>query len=268
MQPGATLSDTTGCVLDPVFALRRTFTLAPGERIELLLWTQLADSREGALALHAQLQDAQAAPRLFAAAAAHAQAQRRQFGIDEQQAARFARWQDALLVSDPRQRAAPADRARGHGGAPALWGLSISGDRPIALLRVDGAAALEPLHDLLLAQRWWRALQFAVGAGGRGESSWLGWFVSPPSTRIAAEADRRHDGRVGKWRDSPRCAKRWNNRRRLGYRRGYYDDGTPLGSKDSEQCPSTHHRAIVERARRGEQTTAATVRRWTRSTAC
>jgi cyclic beta-1,2-glucan synthetase len=162
MRPGAALSGSTGCVLDPVWALRRGFSLAPGARVVLLLWTQLADSREGALALHARIQDAQAAERLFADAAARARGQRQQFGIDDAQAARFARWQDALLVSDARQRAAPEDRARGHGGAPALWGLSISGDRPIALLRVDGAAALERLDALLLAQRWWRAQQLAV----------------------------------------------------------------------------------------------------------
>ncbi|MGN6707309.1 MAG: GH36-type glycosyl hydrolase domain-containing protein [Rhodanobacter sp.] len=162
MRPGAALSGSTGCVLDPVWALRRGFSLAPGARVVLLLWTQLADSREGALALHARIQDAQAAERLFADAAARARGQRQQFGIDDAQAARFARWQDALLVSDARQRAAPAERARGHGGPSALWGMSISGDRPIALLRVDGAAALQRLDALLLAQRWWRAQQLAV----------------------------------------------------------------------------------------------------------
>ncbi|MGS0998933.1 GH36-type glycosyl hydrolase domain-containing protein [Rhodanobacter sp. UC4451_H18] len=162
MGPGVALSGTTGCVLDPVWALRRNFTLAPGARVVLLLWTQLADSREGALALHARMQDAQAAERLFSDAAARARGQRQQLGIDDAQAACFARWQDALLVSDASQRAAPDDRARGHGGAPALWGLSISGDRPIALLRADGAAALQRLDALLLAQRWWRAQQLAV----------------------------------------------------------------------------------------------------------
>ncbi|MGB3839655.1 MAG: glycosyl transferase family 36, partial [Rhodanobacter sp.] len=162
MAPGVALSGTTGCVLDPVWALRRSFTLAPGARVVLLLWTQLADSREGALALHARMQDAQAAERLFTDAAARARGQRQQLGIDDAQAACFARWQDALLVSDASQRAAPDDRARGHGGAPALWGLSISGDRPIALLRADGAAALQRLDALLLAQRWWRAQQLAV----------------------------------------------------------------------------------------------------------
>ncbi|MFI4959477.1 MAG: glycosyl transferase family 36, partial [Lysobacterales bacterium] len=39
MQPGATLSNTTGCVLDPVFSLRRRITLGPNSSVTLLLWT-------------------------------------------------------------------------------------------------------------------------------------------------------------------------------------------------------------------------------------
>ncbi|CAM5491749.1 Glycosyl transferase family 36 OS=Rhodanobacter lindaniclasticus OX=75310 GN=B1991_00415 PE=4 SV=1 [Rhodanobacter lindaniclasticus] len=84
----------------------------------------------------------------------------------------------------------------------------------------------------------WNDGMNAVGAGGRGESSWLGWFVLATIDAIAAEADRRHDGRVGKWRDYAAALRQALEQSWDGgwYRRGYYDDGTPLGSKDSEQC--------------------------------
>ncbi|MEO8779866.1 MAG: glycosyl transferase family 36 [Rhodanobacter sp.] len=162
LQPDATLSDTTGCVLDPVFSLRHEFSLAPRESIQLLLWTQLADSRDGALALRGRTQEAGAAERLFNDATQHAQAELTQWGITPDQAARFAHWTGALLVSDASQRASAAQRERGHGGAPTLWGAGISGDRPIALLCLDKGASLDPLDELLLAQRWWRARQLAV----------------------------------------------------------------------------------------------------------
>ncbi|MEO6925717.1 MAG: glycosyl transferase family 36 [Rhodanobacter sp.] len=162
MQPGTALSNTTGCVLDPVFSLRHEFTLAPRSSIELLLWTQLADSREGVLALNEQLKNADAAARLFADASQHAEAELERFAIAPDQSARFAHWQSALLISDSSQRAAPARRAHGHGGAPALWGKSISGDRPIALLCVHQSSDLDHLDDLLLAQRWWRAQRLAI----------------------------------------------------------------------------------------------------------
>ncbi|OOG60905.1 glycosyl transferase family 36 [Rhodanobacter sp. B05] len=162
MQPGAALSNTNGCVLDPVFSLRREFSLAPGTSIRLLLWTQLADTRAGAIALSARLQDPEAAAQLFAAATRDAETELQQLGIDPAQAARFAHWMSGLLYSDSSQRAAASTRMRGHGGAPTLWGASISGDRPIALLCLRERAGLDRLDELLLAQRWWRARQLAV----------------------------------------------------------------------------------------------------------
>ncbi|MHB1059148.1 MAG: GH36-type glycosyl hydrolase domain-containing protein [Rhodanobacter sp.] len=162
MQRGVALSNTVGCVLDPVLALRRRFTLEPGSSVTLLLWTRLADTRESALALSAQLDDPTAATRLFDDATRRAWAARRQGGIDDGQAARFAHWMDALLYSDPRQRAAPDALARGRGGPPQLWSAGISGDRPIVLLRLGDAGDLPRAQELLLAQDDWRQRQFGV----------------------------------------------------------------------------------------------------------
>lgn len=162
MQAGATLSNTTGCVLDPVFSLRQHFTLAPGTSIRLLLWTRLADTRAGAAALTTQLQDPHAGERLFVDAAQHADAALRRLGIDHAQASHFADWMTALLRSDPCRRATPTRRARGRGGPPTLWGAGISGDRPIALLCLQDHATLTQVDQLLQAQRWWRSQQLAV----------------------------------------------------------------------------------------------------------
>ncbi|MFC5527745.1 GH36-type glycosyl hydrolase domain-containing protein [Rhodanobacter ginsengisoli] len=162
MQAGAALSNTTGCVLDPVFSLRQHFTLAPGASVRLLLWTRLADTRAGATALTTQLQDPDAGERLLVDAARHADADLRQLGSSPDQASRFGEWMTALLRSDPGRRATPAQRARGHGGPPTLWGAGISGDRPIALLCVQDHAALAQVNQLLLAQHWWRSQQLAI----------------------------------------------------------------------------------------------------------
>ncbi len=162
MQPGARLSNSSGCVLDPIFSLRQSFTLAPRASVRLLLWTRLADTRAGALVLSEQLGNADAAAQLFAGATAHAQSERQQLGIDATQAARMDGWMSALVCSDAAQRAAPALRERGRGGPPTLWAAGISGDRPIALLRVDAAAGLPRVRELLLAQRAWRRQQLAV----------------------------------------------------------------------------------------------------------
>ena len=163
MQPHAALSSSTGCVLDPVFSLRREVRIEPGASKTLLLWTRASDSRDGASALDSCLRDAQAAANLFAGARAHAEATRERFGIRSgPAAAQCACWLDAVLLSDPARRAAPAARARGRGGPPTLWSAGISGDRPILLQCLGSASDLACTQELLLAQALWRSQRLAV----------------------------------------------------------------------------------------------------------
>ena len=79
-----------------------------------------------------------------------------------------------------------------------------------------------------------------VGEEGRGESSWLGWFLAATIDAFAPIALARGDNeRAQRWQA---CAARvrkalddggWDG---AWYRRGYYDDGTPLGSHESREC--------------------------------
>jgi cyclic beta-1,2-glucan synthetase len=192
MQPGAALSNTIGCVLDPVFSLRRRFTLAPDSSVTLLLWTRLADSRDGAMALTSQLGDPAAAARLFDGAAQQAAAERARLGIDAALATRFARWMSALLYNDPRQRAAPDALARGRGGAPLLWSAGISGDRPIILLRLGESDDLTRVSEVLQAQQHWRRQQFAVDvvllhAAGDAQQAALDSLVNAQQARLKTD---------------------------------------------------------------------------------
>ena len=196
MAPGATLSGTVGCVLDPVFALRQPLTLAPRGRVTLLLWTTLADTREGALALAARLTEAGAAAALFDGAAQQAEAERARHGIDTACADRCAPWLSALLVADTAQRAPVDQLPRGHGGPPILWAAGISGDRPIALLYVRGTDTLVRVRELLQAQAWWRSQRLAVDvvlldttAGDSALQQVLTSLVEAQQVRLAA-----HDG--------------------------------------------------------------------------
>jgi cyclic beta-1,2-glucan synthetase len=79
-----------------------------------------------------------------------------------------------------------------------------------------------------------------VGIGGKGESVWLGWFlhaVSSPFVPIAtargettrAEAWQRHAAALATALDATAWDGAW-------YRRGYFDDGTPLGSATNTSC--------------------------------
>ncbi len=74
-----------------------------------------------------------------------------------------------------------------------------------------------------------------AGREGRGESTWLGFFLytvlmefAPLCDEARAERYRAEAGRLGS-----RLEQTWDGE---WYRRGYYDDGTPLGSAQNDEC--------------------------------
>ncbi len=85
----------------------------------------------------------------------------------------------------------------------------------------------------------WNDGMNAVGAGGKGESVWLGWFLHAALTDFAQIAlDRADAKRAAAWL---RCAaalkdsleESWDGD---WYRRAYFDDGTPMGSVENVEC--------------------------------
>jgi len=81
-----------------------------------------------------------------------------------------------------------------------------------------------------------------VGAAGRGESVWLGWFLHATLLRFAPIAERRGDAAMATaavWRKHAFALQQAIEREAWDgdwYRRGYFDDGTPLGSVSSDEC--------------------------------
>ena len=78
-----------------------------------------------------------------------------------------------------------------------------------------------------------------VGWQGRGESTWLGFFLHGVLAEFAPLCDQRGDAeRAERYRrEAARLAteleRTWDGE---WYRRGYYDDGSPLGSAQNEEC--------------------------------
>jgi cyclic beta-1,2-glucan synthetase len=79
-----------------------------------------------------------------------------------------------------------------------------------------------------------------VGAAGRGESVWMGWFLHATLLRFAPIADARGEAATAaQWRKHAFALQQAIEREAWDgdwYRRGYYDDGTPLGSVSGDEC--------------------------------
>src|SRR6202166_3346222 len=96
-------------------------------------------------------------------------------------------------------------------------------------------------HGLpLMGSGHWNDGMNRVGAGGQGESIWLGWFLYATIGNFVAFADQRgqHD-RATSWRQHATSLRDALEREGWDgdwYRRGYFDDGTPLGAASSGEC--------------------------------
>ncbi|MDZ4168377.1 MAG: glucoamylase family protein [Coriobacteriia bacterium] len=79
-----------------------------------------------------------------------------------------------------------------------------------------------------------------VGHEGRGESVWLAWFLGHVLMRFAPVCE--HRGEIGRateyqqWATTLAASVEETSWDGAWYRRAYFDDGTPLGSRDSEEC--------------------------------
>jgi cyclic beta-1,2-glucan synthetase len=79
-----------------------------------------------------------------------------------------------------------------------------------------------------------------VGVEGRGESVWLAWFLAATLRAFAVHASARGDAAVAAdfraRADGYAAAVEMHGWDGEWYRRAFFDDGTPLGSRGSDEC--------------------------------
>ena len=96
-------------------------------------------------------------------------------------------------------------------------------------------------HGLpLIAGGDWNDGMNRVGDRGMGESVWLGWLLYATLMQFAPIAEARKEaGRARSWRTAAAALQASLEREAWDgewYLRGFYDDGTSLGSASSEEC--------------------------------
>ena len=102
-------------------------------------------------------------------------------------------------------------------------------------------ACTKGVHGLpLIGSGDWNDGMNRVGIEGKGESVWLAWFLITTLRKFATHADKRGDAAMrdevlatadGYAEAIERSA--WDGE---WYRRAYFDDGSPLGSRTSDEC--------------------------------
>jgi cyclic beta-1,2-glucan synthetase len=159
---GRPLSCTAGTVLDPIFALRRRVRLAPGATARIDFWTMIASSRTDVLDLVDKHHDTGAFQRAGALAWTQAQVQLHHLGIDRGAAGQYQRLAGHVIYAAPMLRPPSETIGAGAGGQPDLWGLGISGDLPIVLVRISDIHQLDVAREALQAVEYWRMKRLAA----------------------------------------------------------------------------------------------------------
>ena len=162
IRTGQPLTKTTGTVLDAIFALRHTLRIAPGGMARVGFWTLVAPTREALLDSIDKCRDATAFTRAATLAWTQGQVQLHHLGVDPAVAALYQRLAGHLIYASPDLRPSSETILRGAGGQPGLWSLSISGDRPILLLRIADVDHLDLVRQLLLAHEYMRMKTLSI----------------------------------------------------------------------------------------------------------
>jgi cyclic beta-1,2-glucan synthetase len=153
---GAPLSNTAGTVLDPIVSLRRRVSLPPRGTLHLVFTTLVAESREAALEIGEKYRHLATFDRASSLAWTQAQIQLHHLKIGRDEAHLFQRLANRLLYADRTLRAEPQVLAASRGGVEGLWAHGISGDLPIALVRIERDEDREVVRQMLRAHEYWR----------------------------------------------------------------------------------------------------------------
>ena len=159
---GRPLSGSTGTVLDPIFALRRRVRIAPRAmaRVRFLDHGRLLPARRPRFV--DKHHDVGAFERAAALAWTQAQVQLHHLGIDRDAAGQYQRLAGHLVHATPVLRPPSDTIESGSGGQPGLWGMGISGDLPIILVRISEIDQLDVAREALQAVEYWWMKRLAV----------------------------------------------------------------------------------------------------------
>ncbi|MGB3563102.1 MAG: phosphorylase, partial [Thermoanaerobaculia bacterium] len=117
--------------------------------------TLVAPSREEALEIAEKYRQPATFGRESSLAWTQAQVQLHHLRITQDEAHLFQRLANRLLYTDPTLRETPQVLARNRGGPSGLWAYGISGDLPIALVRIERDEERDVVRQLVRAHEYW-----------------------------------------------------------------------------------------------------------------
>jgi cyclic beta-1,2-glucan synthetase len=152
---GEPLTNTVGSVLDPIVSLRYRVKVPAGGTVRLVFTTLVAPTRSDALEVAEKYRQTDTFERESSLAWMYAQVQLHHLRITQDEAHLFQRLANRMLYNDRTLRTTPKELAANRRGPAGLWAYGISGDLPIAVVRVERDEERDVARQLLRAHEYW-----------------------------------------------------------------------------------------------------------------
>lgn len=149
-------SGNIGWTLDPIMSLQVDLELEPQEKRQVAFLTIVAGSRGSVLELAERYSGLAALDWALGDAAADAAQDVHRLGLEPERLPELSMLASLLIHPHEALRATPSEMIANRLGQPRLWGLGLSGDLPILLLRASEQTEMGLLRDLVSAQQLWR----------------------------------------------------------------------------------------------------------------
>lgn len=149
------LSNTTGAVLDSIMSLRQRVSLDPGTTARLSYIIAVAETRDSAINLAREYQNTAVISRAFELAWTHSQVEMRYLNISASELNLYQKMLSSIIYTSP-VRSRILESIKNEKGQNSLWAYGISGDIPIATIRVNDIDQLESVKQILSIHEYWR----------------------------------------------------------------------------------------------------------------
>ena len=152
------LRGQTGSVADPAFVMRRRVSVGPKEQIQLTAVTSAADTCDEAIHIVRHFTAEQSVDRTYQMAWNRVQIELRHLQLSNKEAVEFQVLAGQILYRSPLRKEQESSILANIKSQSGLWSFGISGDRPIALVRIADNSHMPFIHKLLTGHEYLRRL--------------------------------------------------------------------------------------------------------------
>jgi cyclic beta-1,2-glucan synthetase len=151
----APLLNTAGAVLDPIVSMRRRVKIKPGESSSIAYTLGVADSKEAVVELARKYREMQNVNRVFELSWTQSMVEMKYLGIKSNQANLYQLMASKILFINEQLRHREDYIKNINNSQRDLWAYGISGDLPIAIVKVKEDSDVDIVRQMILAHEYW-----------------------------------------------------------------------------------------------------------------